>query len=173
MTDEIDTGEPVGNESGAPVLKRPSVKRVPEGRFERHGNSLSKTQRRKKPSITTGIKKGEITTAPNKGRGRPKGSLNKVTLALKEAILLAGEEVGNELDGSGLTGYLKTLARENSSAYAGLLGKVLPTTLQASDSAAGKGAGILFERVIVWPDGRREIDGVTPKELPGPTQEHD
>ena len=25
-----------------------------------------------------------------------------------------------------------------------------------------------FERVIVWPDGRREIEGVTPKQLPAP-----
>jgi hypothetical protein len=25
-----------------------------------------------------------------------------------------------------------------------------------------------FERVIVWPDGRREIEGVTPKALPAP-----
>ena len=25
-----------------------------------------------------------------------------------------------------------------------------------------------FERVIVWPDGHREIEGVTPKQLPAP-----
>jgi hypothetical protein len=25
---------------------------------------------------------------------------------------------------------------------------------------------LTFERVIVWPDGRREIEGVTPKQLP-------
>ena len=25
-----------------------------------------------------------------------------------------------------------------------------------------------FERVIVWPDGRREIEGKTPKQLPAP-----
>jgi hypothetical protein len=27
---------------------------------------------------------------------------------------------------------------------------------------------LTFERVIVWPDGRREIEGVTPKQLPAP-----
>jgi hypothetical protein len=26
-----------------------------------------------------------------------------------------------------------------------------------------------FERVIVWPDGRRQIEGVTPKQLPAPS----
>jgi hypothetical protein len=41
----------------------------------------------------------------------------------------------------------------------------LPTTLQASDSDGGP-AKITFERVIVWPDGHREIEGVTPKQLP-------
>jgi hypothetical protein len=30
------------------------------------------------------------------------------------------------------------------------------------------GTKITFERVIVWPDGRREIEGVTPKALPAP-----
>jgi len=33
---------------------------------------------------------------------------------------------------------------------------------------AARGPGILFERVIVWPDGHREIEGVTPKQLPKP-----
>jgi hypothetical protein len=28
---------------------------------------------------------------------------------------------------------------------------------------------MVFERHIVWPDGRREIEGVTPKALPAPT----
>jgi hypothetical protein len=104
-------------------------------------------------------------------RGRPKGSQSKITVALKEAILLAGEEAGNEMNGGGLTGYLKTLARDNSSAYAGLLGKVLPSTLAMSDSTAGERTKVTFERVIVWPDGRREIEGVTPKQLPTPQQE--
>jgi hypothetical protein len=27
---------------------------------------------------------------------------------------------------------------------------------------------MVFERHIVWPDGRREIEGVTPKALPAP-----
>ena len=30
---------------------------------------------------------------------------------------------------------------------------------------------ISFERIIVWPDGHREVEGVTPKQLPAPQQE--
>jgi hypothetical protein len=45
---------------------------------------------------------------------------------------------------------------------------VLPTTLAASESDGGVGAQIVFTRVIVHPDGHREIEGVTPKALPAP-----
>jgi hypothetical protein len=67
---------------------------------------------------------------------------------------------------------LRRLAIENSSAFASLLGKVLPTTLAADESNGGLGVRMSFERVIVWPDGRREIDGVTPKSLPAPDASH-
>jgi hypothetical protein len=100
------------------------------------------------------------------GAGRPPGSLNKTTTQLREAILGALEAAGGE---EGSVGYLKRLAIENSSAFASLLGKVLPTTLAAdAESSGGLGNKITFERVIVWPDGRREIEGVTPKALPAP-----
>jgi hypothetical protein len=104
------------------------------------------------------------------GAGRPTGSLNKTTTQLKEAILGALEAAGGE---EGSVGYLKRLAIENSSAFASLLGKVLPTTLAAaSESDGGLGTKITFQRVIVWPDGRREIEGVTPKSLPAPDASH-
>ena len=57
--------------------------------------------------------------------GRQKGTPNKTTAALKDAIL---EAVEGALPG-GKVGYLKWLAKNNSSAFASLLGKVLPTTL--------------------------------------------
>jgi hypothetical protein len=47
-----------------------------------------------------------------------------------------------------------------------LLGKVLPTTLAASDADGGGQVKVTFERVIVHPNGHREIEGVTPKLLP-------
>jgi hypothetical protein len=121
-----------------PLKKRDKlVKRNANGQFERGSKALA-------------------------GAGRPPGSLNKTTTQLREAILGALEAAGGE---EGSVGYLKRLAIENSSAFASLLGKVLPTTLQASDSDGGP-AKITFERVIVMPDGQRWVEGVTPKAAP-------
>jgi hypothetical protein len=95
---------------------------------------------------------------------------NKVTVALKEAILAAGERAGGK---DGLTGYLHRLALENSSAYAGLLGKILPAVLAADSDSSGGPAVIRFERIIVMPDGQKYIEGVTPKQLPAPDGDKD
>jgi hypothetical protein len=43
---------------------------------------------------------------------------------------------------------------ENSSVFAGLLGKILPQTLAADESGGGS-VHISFVREIVFPDGRR------------------
>jgi hypothetical protein len=116
------------------------VKRNANGRFERGSKALA-------------------------GAGRPPGSLNKTTTQLREAILGALEAAGGE---EGSVGYLRRLAIENSSAFASLLGKVLPTTLAASESDGG-GGRFEFTRIIVMPDGHRHIEGVTPKSLPAPS----
>lgn len=60
--------------------------------------------------------------------GRPKGSPNKTTALLKEAILAGAESVGDAGEG-GLEGYCKFLARDEPRAFAALLGKVLPMQL--------------------------------------------
>lgn len=72
---------------------------------------------------------------PNKpGPGRPKGSVNKTTATLKEAILAAGEAVGQDGNGrGGLTGYLKHVASTDVKAFSSLLGKVLPMQLVGDD----------------------------------------
>jgi hypothetical protein len=44
----------------------------------------------------------------------------------------------------------------------------LPTTLSAPESDGGVGTQITFTRIIVHPDGHREIEGETPKALPAP-----
>src|SRR6516164_11493965 len=137
-------------------LKPPEYKRNELGQFDRPGKTLSKTA---KPN-----KKTENNLQGRPGPGRPPGSQNKITVALKEAIIAAGEAAGGA---EGLTGYLTRLAVENSSAYAGLLAKILPQTLAASDSNGGK-VQITFRRIIVHPGGREEIEGVTPKALPKP-----
>jgi hypothetical protein len=49
---------------------------------------------------------------------------------------------------------------------------LLPTTLSAPDSDGGVGVELRFVREIVWPDGRREVEGTTPKSLPAPDAPH-
>lgn len=69
-------------------------------------------------------------SAGNRGKGRPKGSVNKVTRLLKEDILDAAEAAHPE----GRVGYLREQARENPTAFLTLLGKVLPTQLEGGVS---------------------------------------
>lgn len=67
-----------------------------------------------------------MATRPKTG-GRQKGTPNKATATLKDAILLAAEQVGFDGKGSeGLTGYLRKVASEDVKAFASLLGRVLP-----------------------------------------------
>lgn len=69
----------------------------------------------------------------NAGKGRPKGSLNKNTALLKEAVLKAAELEGQDGAGKdGLTGYCRRLARDEPKAFAGLLGKILPTQVEGT-----------------------------------------
>jgi hypothetical protein len=134
-------------------LKKPEIKRDEMGRFEQAGTGLiKKSQVIKKPKHGHGGLRA--------GAGRPRGSKNKISLALKEAILKALDELGGHE-------YLVRLGIENSSAFASLLGKVLPTTLDTSESDRGSKA-ITFTRIIVMPDGQRYVEGVTPKQLPAP-----
>lgn len=68
------------------------------------------------------------------GPGRPKGSHNKTTTTLKEAILLAAESVGQDGKGQGgLIGYLQRVAMEDVKAFASLLGRVLPLQVTGAE----------------------------------------
>ena len=127
-------------ENGQPLKKWDKlVKRNANGQFERGTKALA-------------------------GAGRPPGSLNKTTAQLKQAILDAAEAAGGE---EGMTGYLKRLAIENSSAFSSLLGKILPMQV-GSDPDSGGGAGvILFTRQIVYPGGQVVTDQ-TPKQIAPP-----
>lgn len=55
--------------------------------------------------------------------GRKKGTPNKVSGALKDAILQAAEQAGEE---QGIIGYLQKQANLNPGPFLALLGKVLP-----------------------------------------------
>jgi hypothetical protein len=134
------------------------------GRFHRRGSELIKNSENIKRNSEGKFLKGNHG-GPRAGAGRPPGAKNKTSLALKEAILGALEAAGGP---EGSVGYLKRLAIENSSAFASLLGKVLPTTLQASDSTGGAELKMTFTRRIVYPNGHVHIEGQTPKQLPAP-----
>lgn len=77
-------------------------------------------------------------TESKAGPGRPKGSVNKTTGALKEAILLAAQGVGSDGAGKdGLTGYLTHVAKTDVKAFSGLLGKVLPLQVVGDEDGGG------------------------------------
>lgn len=84
------------------------------------------------------------TTKRPEGAGRKKGVPNKITGDLKQAILDAATLAG---DKEGLVGYLHNLAVTNSSAFASLLGKVLPLTLASDPDNPPK-----FEAIIKFQD---------------------
>ena len=77
------------------------------------------------------------TTGPHpnltkSGKGRPKGSKNKVNTLLKEAILLAAADVGDQIaagtdEEGGLRAYLRNAAVTETKAFLALLGRILPT----------------------------------------------
>lgn len=69
------------------------------------------------------------------GPGRPKGSVDRTTRTLKEAILLAAEQAGGE---GGLTAYLLGQAQANPTAFLTLLGRVLPHTLSGEADTSGE-----------------------------------
>lgn len=69
-----------------------------------------------------------MTEAPKVGldrskTGRAKGTPNKTTALLKDAILLAATKAGGK---DGLVGYLEIQAAANPGPFLALLGKVLP-----------------------------------------------
>ena len=141
----------------SPTLKPTEYRRNERGQFDRPGKTLAKTA--KKTGLNKITEENAKIGEGKPGPGRPKGSLNKTTLQLREMILLALDKLGG-------ADYLVALGRENSSAYASLLSKVLPSTL-AAESDGGVGVEFRFIREVVWPDGRREVDG-SPKSLPAP-----
>ena len=67
--------------------------------------------------------------------GRKKGSVNKNTALLKDAIIAAAVKAGNK---QGLIGYLTTQATENPVAFMGLLGKVMPLQVEGPNGGPVK-----------------------------------
>lgn len=65
--------------------------------------------------------------------GRAKGTPNKTTALLKDAILRAAEGAGGP---EGLVGYLQVQAVKNPGPFLALLGKVLPMQVSGVDGSA-------------------------------------
>ena len=82
--------------------------------------------------------------------GRKKGTPNKISSALKEAILEAAERAGGE---DGIVGYLVVQALANPVAFMSLLGKVLPMTI--ADTGKDEETKYVVETRVVWP----KVDG--------------
>lgn len=77
--------------------------------------------------------------AGQKTGGRSKGTPNKTTALLKEAILGAATNTGSDGEGKdGLMGYCGFLAKSEPKAFAALLGKVLPMQITGEDGDAIK-----------------------------------
>lgn len=75
----------------------------------------------------------KMTDEQKAKRGRPKGSINKVTRTLRETVILAAEAVGSDGEGTdGLLGYCTQLAMTDPKVFASLLGRVLPLHIQGS-----------------------------------------
>ena len=76
---------------------------------------------------TNVVSNAEKRKPPAAGKGKKPGTLNKTTAVLKDAILLAAQNVGEDGKGKGgLTGYLQRLANQEPKAFSSLLARVLP-----------------------------------------------
>jgi len=80
--------------------------------------------------------------------GRKKGTRNKTTALLKDAILIAADNAGND---EGLVGYLTAQAVANPGPFLALLGKVLPMQI-SGDKDNPLNIISRIERVIVRPE---------------------
>lgn len=67
---------------------------------------------------------------PNAGKGRPKGALNKTTLAVKDALQ-------QTFDGIGGISAMITWASENQTAFYQLYGKLIPVEAKVENTHSG------------------------------------
>lgn len=93
--------------------------------------------------MTDRLKGGNIANRA----GRPKGTPNKTTTLLKDAILKAAETANTPSGRKGLVEYLAWLAIDHPPSFAALLGKVLPLQVTGPDDGALK-----IEFVTIYED---------------------
>ena len=73
-------------------------------------------------------KRPKVEEGNKRGRGRPPGAQNYYTRQVKEAILEAANQLGEDGEGyDGLVGYMRFLGRSEPKTFAMLLRAVMPT----------------------------------------------
>ncbi|MCT8970890.1 hypothetical protein [Microbaculum marinisediminis] len=89
-----------------------------------------------------------MTNRGNAGKGRPKGSPNKVTSRLREAIIAAADDHGRDGEGSdGLKGYLAMLARDEKKTFATLLGRIVPAHVEGDMTVSANPVADLMNQI--------------------------
>ena len=107
----------------------------------------------------------------NAGKGRPKGSPNKITARVREAIVQAAENHGRDGKGKdGLTGYLTKLAAEEPRAFASLLGRIVPTQIEAEVDTKQDPLRQLLDNIAA--NGRRITDKTSVDEEESGERQH-
>jgi hypothetical protein len=94
----------------------------------------------------------ELPLARPKTGGRKKGTPNKISSALKEAILQAAENAGKRLKPdaeSGTVAYMEQIAIQDPASFCSLLGKVLPMTI--ADAEQNRETKYIVTSRVVWP----------------------
>ena len=95
----------------------------------------------------------------NAGVGRPKGSPNKTTTMIKEAIIEAASRAGGI---GGMVAYLSIQAMENPGPFMALLGKIIPTQVTGADDGP-----VQFQEVSAAEVLEARLNAITSR-TPGP-----
>ena len=75
---------------------------------------------------------GQSTTFGNRGKGRPKGSQNKNTAAIKDMLLASLDQAGGQA-------YFLRQAEENPTAFMSLISKIIPAEVKNQITGADGG----------------------------------
>lgn len=102
------------------------------------------------------VKSGGKRRPPAAGQGRKRGSLNKTTRTLKEALLASFNTLGGEK-------WLIRLAESDPKAYAGLLGRIIPSEINGQVRTTN-------ENLVVYID--TSDDDLEPAESALPQERH-
>lgn len=84
---------------------------------------------------------------PRAGMGRPKGSPNRTTAALKEAVLATFDRLGGER-------FLEDLAKAKPEVFVSLLSKLIPSELKAEVSGSLSLETMVLKNALPWDDER-------------------